>query len=51
MLDDSFSPRKPGGDYDLETGIVLESDGEGRAQYEKFKNISLSSSKAVNNLR
>ena len=42
MLDDSFSPSKPKGDKDLETGIIEESDGEGQAQYEKYRNVSLS---------
>ena len=52
MLNDSFSPKKPNGDNEvLETSMVEESDGEGQAQYEKFKNISLSSNKIVNNGR
>ena len=52
MHNDSFSPRKPNGDNGvLETSNLEESDGEGLAQYEKFKNISLSSNKVVNNTR
>ena len=52
MLNDSFSPRKLGGNLEInETGMVQESEGEGQAQYEKFRNISLSFSKMVNNVR
>ena len=51
MLDDSFSPRKPDGDQDRETGIIVESDGEGRAQYEKYRNIAFSQAQLVNNAR
>ena len=51
MLNDSFSPRKPDGSFVQETGMVEESDGEDRAQYEKFRNISFSSSKIAQNMR
>ena len=51
MLNDSFSPRKPGGDRDFETGIIEESDGEGQAQYEKYRNVSLSQAVMVSNVR
>ena len=51
MLNDSFSPKKPGGSFVQETGLVEESEGEGRAQYEKFRNISFSSSKIAQNMR